>query len=101
MVYAVFFHLYRATPALPLCHRSIFMSPHRILPIMRCFIFFKYKFLIYFDPKSWTLRKLNITICKYKIFLIRYIVKYTLSYIVMNSNTLFLYHRIIAGCIHI
>lgn len=40
---------------------------------MRCFIFFKYKFLIYFDPKSWTLRKLNITICKYKIFLIRYI----------------------------
>ena len=77
------------------------MSPHRILPIMREFIFFKYKFLIHFNPKSRTFRKLNITICKYEIFLIRYIVKYTFSYIIMNSNTLLLYHCIIAGCIHI
>ena len=69
--------------------------------MMWSLIFLNHQFFINSYTKTRTIWKLYISIGKYEIIFIRNIIQYTLAYIIMNSNTLFLNNRIMTGCIYL
>lgn len=69
--------------------------------MMRRLVFLHHQFFIDVYTKPCLFRKLYISIGKYEIIFIRNIIQYTLAYIIMNSNTLFLNNRIMTGCIYL
>ena len=86
---------------LPLCNRSVPMSPYRIFPMVWILIFLKHQFFIYVHTKSWQSWKFCKSVLKCKIFPVFHIVQNALSYIIMDSHALFLDHRIVADGIHL
>ena len=79
----------------PLRDRAIPMSPYRIFPAMRIFIFFYHQRFVYLHAKPRFHRKVYKTADKSEILLIIDIIQDTLPDVVVDPDTLLLKHAII------